>query len=159
MGSTDNYISVMIDGLKKKIVILNQIIGLTNRENELLLLSPFDVDAFDANMKDKSEVVEQLIRLDDGFTAVYDRVKIELDKSRNLYEDEITQMKVLISKITELSVKIQALEARNKGLAQKKFATLKKEVKAAQSNGRIVSNYYKSMSMIDTEPQFLDKKK
>lgn len=159
MGTTDNYVSIMIDGLKKKILILNQIIGITNREKELLLSEPLDMNTFDDNMKDKSLAVEQLTSLDNGFTAVYDRVKIELDTNKSKYEDQIKQMKILISKITELSVKIQSEEARNKELAQKQFGNIKKEVKLAKRNERMASNYYKSMSMVDTEPQFLDKKK
>lgn len=159
MGSTDNYVSIMVDGLKKKILILNKIVGASNKEKELLLEEPFNMDNFDANMKEKSTLIEELSKLDDGFSSVYNRVKIELETNKILYEDQIKQMKVLISKITELSVKIQTQEARNKELAQKQFQNLKKEVHQAKRSEQMASNYYKSMGMIDTEPQFIDKKK
>lgn len=159
MGTTDNYISVMIDGLKKKILILNQIIVHTNREKELLSSDDISMDDFDTNMKEKAELIEKLTVLDDGFTSVFDRVKTELDSNRSKYAEEIKLMKLLVSEITELSVKIQSEEARNKELAQKQFVRLKKDVRSARHNERMAANYYKSMSQLDTEPQFLDKKK
>ena len=159
MGTTGNYISIMIDGLKKKIIILNQILGLTNKEKELLQVEPFSMNDFDTNMKEKSTLVEQLVALDNGFTTVFNRVKMELGTDRSLYENQINQMKLLISKITELSVKIQSQEVRNKELARKQFGNVKKELVIAKRSGQMASNYYKSMSMVDTEPQFLDKKK
>lgn len=159
MGTTDNYVLIMIDGLKKKVLILSKIIGASIKEKELLLEEPFIMDDFDSNMKEKSELIEQLSKLDDGFTSVYNRVKIELETNKILYEEQINQMKVLISKITELSVKIQTQEARNKDLAQKQFQNLKREVHQAKRSEQMASNYYRSMGMIDTEPQFIDKKK
>ena len=159
MGTTDNYVSIMIDGLKKKILILNQIIGFNDKEKQLLQKEPFDMDDFDVNMKEKATVLDQLILLDDGFTAVFNRVKFELVNNKNQYEVQIKQMKILISKVTELSVKIQSEEARNKELAHKQFSSIKKEVKSANRNERMASQYYKAMNMVDTEPQFLDKKK
>jgi len=159
MGTTDNYVSIMIDGLKKKIIILNQIIGFTNKEKDLLQVESFDMNAFDANMKEKSAMVEQLTTIDDGFTTVFNRVKAELETDKSKYEDQIKQMKILVSKITELSVKIQSQEVRNKELAQKQFGSIKKELTTAKRSGRMASNYYKTMNMVDTEPQFLDKKK
>ena len=159
MGTTDNYVSIMIDGLKKKILILNQITGFNDKEKQLLQTEPFAMDDFDFNMKEKSTVLDQLILLDDGFTAVFNRVKIELDNNKHQYEVQIKQMKILISKVTELSVKIQTQEARNKELAYKQFSIIKKEVKLANRNERMASQYYKAMNMVDTEPQFLDKKK
>ncbi|SEW08971.1 PDDEXK family nuclease [[Clostridium] fimetarium] len=159
MGTTDNYVSIMIDGLKKKVLILNQIIGFNHKEKQLLQNEPFDMDDFDVNMKEKAAVLDQLIFLDDGFTAVFNRVKLELDNNKHQYEEQIKQMKILISKVTELSVKIQSEEARNKELAHKQFSSIKKEVKLANRSERMASQYYKAMNMVDSEPQFLDKKK
>jgi len=158
MGTTDNYVSIMVDGLKKKILILNQIIGFNYKEKQLLQNEPFDMDDFDVNMKEKATVLDQLILLDDGFAAVFNRVKVELDNNKHQYEDQINQMKILISKITELSVKIQSEEARNKELAHKQFSSIKKEVKLANHSERMAAQYYKAMNRVDTEPQFLDKK-
>ena len=159
MGTTDNYVSIMIDGLKKKILILNQIIGFDDKEKKILQNEPFEMDDFNINMKSKATVLDQLILLDDGFTAVFNRVKVELDNNKHMFEEQIKQMKILISKVTELSVKIQSEEARNKELAHKQFSSIKKEVKLANRSERMASQYYKAMNMVDTEPQFLDKKK
>ena len=86
-------------------------------------------------------------------------MRSELDSNRARYIDEIKLMKELVSEITGLSARIQSEEIRNKELAQRQFGKLRKDVKSARHNERMAANYYKSMSQIDTEPQFLDKKK
>jgi len=159
MIATDSYVSVMIDGLKKKTIILNQIIECSEKEKKLLSAEQLEMENFDINMKEKSNLIDELTLLDEGFTTVYNRVKVELETDKIHYVDQIKQMKTMISKITELSVKIQSEESRNKELAQRQFGKMKKEVKVVKRSERMAANYYKSMSMVDTEPQFLDKKK
>jgi len=159
MATIDSYVSVMIDGLKKKTLILNQIIECSNKEKVLLSAEQLEMEDFNINMKEKSTLIDALTLLDDGFTVVYNRVKVELETDKIHYEAQIKQMKTMIARITELSVKIQTEEARNKELAQRQFGKMKKEVKTVKRSEQMAANYYKSMSMVDTEPQFLDKKK
>ncbi len=109
-------------------------------------------------MHQKAELIDQLERLDDGFASLFARVREQLDGRKEQYAGEIKSMQQLIRKVTELSVKVEAQEQRNKVLADKQFSTLKKEVREAKRSTQMASRYYKSMSKVDIAPQFMDKK-
>lgn len=154
----ENYISMMAESLKKKIEVLEAIVELNGEQNEVLSKEPFDLDEFDATVHKKAEQIDDLELLDDGFAALFARVKEELEGRRDEYADEIKEMQQLIRNITELSAKVETGEKRNKALADKQFSMLKKEVKEAKRSSQMASKYYKSMSQVDFTPQFVDKK-
>lgn len=158
MDNTNNYVAIMIESLKKKISILDEIIKLNTIQNELLSEEKLDLEQFRENIDIKSDYVEKLTKIDDGFTVLYDRVKNTLDSRRAEYTNEIATMKSLIAAITERSVKVQTDEIRNKSLADRQFGNLRKKVVQAKKSEGMAVNYYKSMNHIDFEPQFLDKK-
>ena len=97
--------------------------------------------------------------MDDGFNALFARVKQTLDGHKDEYKSEISVIKELIKSVTELAVRVQAQEARNKVLAEKKFAMLKKEVSNAKKNTQAASTYYNSMNKLNFEPHLMDQKK
>lgn len=153
-----SYLSMMADSLNKKADVLEAIAGINDRQNEILQAQPFELDDFDVTVHDKAELIEHLEQLDDGFTALFARVREELEGRKEQYAREIKTMQQLIRRVTELSVRVEAQEQRNKALAEKQFSTLKKEVKEAKRSTQMASRYYKSMSKVDIAPQFMDKK-
>lgn len=159
MDTNRNYILIIIEGLSKKSRILDDIIELNKVQRALVESEKFDMDAFDSNMNDKSDKIEELSALDDGFTSVYDRIKKEIAENKDMYAEEIRSMQRLISEITDKVTNIQAEEERIKQKAQMQFDRLKKEANDTKRSAAIASNYYKSMTRQNTEPQFMDKKK
>ena len=165
---SSNYLSLMSDSLNKKAEVLEAIAGINDNQfgicgiignqNEILQAQPFELDDFDATVHQKAELIDQLERLDDGFASLFARVREQLDGRKEQYAGEIKSMQQLIRKVTELSVKVEAQEQRNKVLADKQFSTLKKEVREAKRSTQMASRYYKSMSKVDIAPQFMDKK-
>ena len=125
---TDNYVQMMTDSLVMKKDILEKIIDLNETQNSILLESEFNDKNFRENIDAKSELIDKIEKLDDGFNALFARVKQTLDGHKDEYKSEISVIKELIKSVTELAVRVQAQEARNKVLAEKKFAMLKKEV-------------------------------
>ena len=68
-------------------------------------------------------------------------------------------MQELIKHLTDLSVEIQAQEARNKDLMTKKFADVKKKTRGFRTSGKVADQYYKNMMKLNNvEPQFMDNK-
>ena len=68
-------------------------------------------------------------------------------------------MKAMIHHLTDLSVEIQAQEARNKELMTKKFVDVKKKTKGLRTSGKVANEYYKNMMKINqVDPQFMDNK-
>lgn len=159
MDTLNGYISAIIDSLNSKNAVLDQIIVANGKQKDILESAELDLDLFDNNLEEKAALVNKLNSLDDAFTSVYDKVKEALATNKQNYKVQIEQMKALISEITDKSVKIQSEEARNKKLAEQVISNTRKDVGNARKNSSMASNYYKSMSQVDTSPQFFDSHK
>lgn len=158
MGN-NNYIDMMVGSLNKKVTILENISECNAMQRQVVTAENFDADEFNSLVEQKNKLISQINKLDDGFETVYDRVKEELQQNKEVYADEINKMQGLISKIVELTSSIEAEEKRLKTEVENRFSKLKQNIKETRKNGKIVSNYYKSMAKIDSEPQFMDRKK
>lgn len=154
------YIDVMLQSLKKKEQILEQIVSLDDLQKKQLENPECTADEFDATVEEKAGLIEQLEQLDDGFEKMYERMKGELQENRTAYADQIRKMQELIRSITDKSVQIQAQEARNKDLMVQRFARVKRQAKEIRSNNKATTEYYRSMSQVNyIDPQFMDNKK
>ena len=67
-------------------------------------------------------------------------------------------MQKQIREVTDLSVQIQAQEARNKTSLQNRFNMMKKDIQNAKRSTKLANQYYKNVNRIDAEPQFMDQK-
>lgn len=154
------YIAVMLQSLFKKREILDLIIE-KNREQKVLFLEEnSDPDRLEENMQEKSRLVDQLNQLDEGFQQLYDRIKPALLEQKDCFQQEIVNMKQLITEITEKSATIQAQEHRNRDLAVKRFASVKENIRQARTSNKVASQYYQSMSRINVgDSHFMDSKK
>ena len=131
----DTYIAIMLQSLKKKEQVLDEIIRLDDRQKDTLTDPECPFDVFDETVEAKSACIEKL----------YAQVAEELDQNREDYAKEIRDMQQCIRRVTDKSVKIQAQEARNKELMREKFATIHRQAKAVRKNSRAITGYYNSM--------------
>ena len=154
------YITILIESLEKKIRILDEII-LANQEQREGLEDPnLDPDDFDKIVGKKSEYIEQLDQLDNGFEELFARVRDELNENREKYKEQIHTMQDFIRKITDKSLMIQKQEAQNKELMQQKFAAVRSQAREVRKSQKIVNQYYKNMMKTNyVDPQFMDNKK
>ncbi|MGN0512781.1 MAG: flagellar protein FliT [Lachnospiraceae bacterium] len=159
MDNNASYISLMIDSLERKRSLFGEIKEQNKIIRGLLDEAQFDADKFDGVVEKKTGIFAEIDKLDDGFQNLYDRVKTALQENKSLYTDDIRRMQELIKDIMELSSSIESEEKRMKGEIMTQFGKLKDAVKETRKNSTAVSNYYKSMSRIDSEPQFMDQKK
>ncbi len=157
---SETYIEIMIQSLKKKIQVLDQIIELDKLQKEQLEDPLASADDFDQTVEDKAALIQQLDQLDSGFDKLYSRVKEELQGNKEAFSEQIAKMQELIRSITDRSVKIQSQEARNKNLMTQKFAKVKKQVKEVRTNTKVANQYYRNMTRVNyIDPQFMDNKK
>ncbi len=155
-----SYVDVLIKSLESKIQILEEIHLKNNEQAELAKKVPFEAKDFDANTEAKGLLIERLNQLDGGFDQIYNRIRVELMEHKDEYHAEIAQMKVLISKITDLSVTIQAEEARNKVAVEKAFFEERKKNKTARKASKASLDYYLNMNRTNyVDPQFMDQHK
>lgn len=156
----NDYISIMVQSLQKKLGVLNGIIEKNVEQRQILEQEELDTDAFEQNIKLKSDLVEQIEFLDDGFEELYGRVKSLIETEKQEHKEEIQLMKQLITGITEKSVTIQSQEARNRKLVEQRFSQERKKVRSMRNTSTVANQYYKNMSRLNVvDAQFMDKKK
>ncbi len=154
------YIQLLIDVLEKKKKLLIWLINVTEQQESIVATDPFDEQLFNETIRIKEEHLKSLIQLDEGFEKTYTGVKTELVIKKEKYESEISILKNLITEVTDLSIKLQALEKRNKQKIDFLFSGKRKNIRDSRISSKTAANYYKTMSkQHEIESQFYDKKK
>lgn len=157
---TQNYVDIMIDSLTKKEELLKQIVDYNEAQQTIVTAPEFKEEAFEKNVADKGEIVEKILRLDEGFNSVFNRIKEELQTNKGKYAKDIEHLKELVASVTDLGVRIQAQELRNKQLVEKRFAQMRKELSQAKRTTSTANAYYKNVNNLNQyESHFLDQKK
>lgn len=156
----NEYLNIMIQSLQKKKKILDGIIEKNKEQHEILEKEELDADAFERNVQEKSDLVDQIEILDEGFEELFGRVKIVVQAHKQEYKEEIRLMQQLITEITEKSVTIQSEEMRNRRMVELRFSQERKKVRERKNTSAIANQYYKNMSNLNyVEAQFMDSKK
>lgn len=155
------YIEIMLQSLKKKEQVLEQIVILNKKQRNVLENPDSTPDEFDVLVEQKGTLIEQLEQLDSGFEKLFHRMKDELDENREAYAAQIKELQGYIRSVTDKSVEIQAQEARNKDLMAKRFSSVRQQVKTVRTGTQVVNKYYQTMTknMGYVDPQFMDNKK
>ncbi|MBP5595081.1 MAG: flagellar protein FliT [Pseudobutyrivibrio sp.] len=156
-----DYVVMLRESLEKKADIL-RVLLIRNQEQAAILQDPNTTpDDLEKNMNMKSELIERIIMLDEGFEQLFGRVKTIIEADRETYADEIRIMQDLIRKVTDLTADVEATEYKNKEYAMTRFANIKKEVREIKKSNDVVTSYYKNMMAHNKadDPSFLDKKK
>jgi len=154
------YLSVMLQSLQKKSKILDGIIQKNMEQHQILSQDTLDAEAFEQNVQEKSDLVDQINFLDEGFEELYGRVKSVIEAEKQAHREDILLMKKLIAEITEKSVSIQSEELRNRRLMEHKFSQERKKIHVKRSSSVAVNQYYKNMAKLNyMDAQFMDKKK
>lgn len=156
----ENYLSILEESLRKKLQILDELTSYTMAQQDLLKAEELDYDAFDQLVEKKDPLVQMIMELDQGFETVYDRIKEQLLGHKELYAVQIRTLQNLISELTDKSVKLQAMEQRNKTAVEQQFRKSREKIRQGRQNKQAALNYYKNMNHSDfVPPQFLDNKK
>jgi len=155
-----NYLQILQESLERKLRLLTDIEAKSREQSDMLKSSRLDIDSIDRNMDEKTELIQEVLKLDDGFEHLYERIKEELATNKEQYKTQILQLQALISKVTEKSTSIQVIEARNKSEMDLYFSKQKKGLQYRRNAMSVASDYYQNMNKVKhVSPQFLDKKK
>lgn len=150
----------MIESLEKKAVVLEQIMELNTRQAQISAHQPMDMEAYDATMEEKGKLIDEINKLDDGFTTTYELVKDEVAANPQKYRNKVLEMQELIRVAVEKGVTIEAQEKRNKSAMEAALRMKRTELKQSKVSNSVALKYYKSMSKINyVDPQLMDKKK
>lgn len=155
------YLNIMIDTLKKKESLLNELKAVTVKQADILESEDFDADGFDSTIDEKQGKIDELLKLDEGFMELYEKVKDTLINDGRDYAPEIEKAKALIKKQTDASVELQALEEKNRVKLSVHLSKGRQKGKDFRTSSRTAAAYYKNMSHRHQEGDsyFLDSKK
>lgn len=154
------YLDVLIQSLRKKLVLLNRLSILNQDQREILQDEHAAPDAFDINVRDKGDLIDQIVALDAGFDEVYAHIKDLMERDHSAYEDQLDEMRRLIRQVMAEDASVRAEEQRNYELAQQKFASVKKQVREVKASQKMVNSYYQNMMRQKPgDAMFLDNKK
>ena len=83
-----DYVQVLIDSLQKKVKLLDNIIQIDEEQRQLAAAQKLDLEQLDDTVNRKSEYIDELNKLDEGFQLIYDRVKPSLQgEQRNIKKE------------------------------------------------------------------------
>ena len=154
----DNYLNVLKDSLIKKERILTDLIKKSEKQAEIVKAEQVEWDEFTKIVDEKGELIDEIIKLDDGFETLYARIKEGLEENKEKYKPIIADIQTLVKSVTEKSADLQAIEYRNKTIIEAAFANTRKEIKQSKLGRKAAADYYNKMNKINTiDPQMLDK--
>ena len=158
--SLDVLLQILQDSLDQKLLVLTAIEQKSKEQAELVANPDVTIEDIDGNMEEKSKLIEQLTRLDNGFETLYDNIRAELMDKKDAYKPQIAKIQDSISKVMEKSASIEALEARNKIAIENIFRNRKKELQHKKTASTVARQYYTAANKLNViQPQFMDKKK
>ena len=155
----ENQLHILSESLDQKIQILEQLKNLNELQERAFQKEEADLEAFDKAVDEKDSLIDSLMKLDDGFEIMYERLSKELQENRDVFASQIKELQKKIARVTELSVSIQAQEARNKKLVEDYFAKTRGAIRQNRQSSKAAYDYYKSMSGAGmSSAHFLDSK-
>ena len=150
------YVKILRESLEKKVELLNLISNENEIQSRVLSDPNATPDEFQATIDNKDKWITDISTLDNGFSAIFEKVKPLLENQKSKYRDEIARMKDLVRQITDLTTQVEKQEKENYLLALQKFAGVRKQVQKIRKSQSAVSTYYKSMNGSGYDAQFLD---
>ena len=154
-----NYLMIMVESLSKKINILEKLLEYTKEQELLLAEDEFSMEEFSGLLDKKGELIDVLNTMDQGFEQVYERMEEEIKGKKEEHAHEILLMQQRIKNITDLSIKLQELEYKNKEKIEVQFSKKRNEIKTFRQSKDNVNKYYRVMSKTQVvDSAFLDKK-
>lgn len=153
------YIRMMIDVLAKKEVHLAKLLELTTEQETLLKAEEFNEAEFALIIEKKSGNLRKLDEFDNGFQSIYNRVAEELKNNKEEYKAEILEMQALITRVTDLGVKLSALEEKNKNALELIFREKRQDIRQFKVSKQTADKYYRNMIGMQTGASyFMDQK-
>ncbi len=118
------------------------------------------MEKYDKSIDEKGALIDELDRLDDGFTSTYERVRDEVQANPKAYAEKVQRMQDLIRMAVDKGMAVEAQEQRGKQAMKSAIASKRKEIRSMKVSSEAATKYYKSMSKINNvDPQLMDRKK
>lgn len=157
---TENYLQIMTESLEKKLEVLDKVYELNKRQLAASTKRPFDTEEYDGIMDEKGGLIDELNRLDEGFTSTYELVREEVQHNPDKYREKVQVMQELVREAVARGVSIEAQEQRNKASMEAALTAKRQEIRERRVTASAATKYYSAVSKLNTvDPQLMDSKK
>lgn len=154
----DNYLNMLRDSLVKKDKLLSELQIKSEQQGELVKQAEINWDEFTKLVDEKGELVDEILKLDEGFELLFGHIKAGLEGNKEKYKDIILEIQSLVKSVTEKGAKLEATEYRNKTSIETAFSNTRKEIRQSKLGQKAAVDYYNKMNKINTiDPQMLDR--
>ena len=126
-------------------MILNQILFLTEQQEEFFAREIKQIDQINILMLEKEPLIQELNLLDEGFDSIYQKVKPDLLQRKDVYQQDIIKLQDLINELVTISIRIQTIEANNKIKVDIFLVNQRIQIKQLETNSMSVTSYAKNM--------------
>ena len=131
----ESQLTILSERLDRKLEVLQMIQEYNKRQEEVFSAEKVDIRQFDAAVEEKQHLIDEVVRLDDGFEILYEKLAKELEGNRQRYA------------------------AQNKKLVENYFARERAGIGQRRKSAKSAFDYYKSMSGAEyVPPQMYDNK-
>ena len=121
------YVRMMVDVLKRKEKILQQILEQTKEQEVILKQEDVDYDRFQELLDEKGRQIDELNQIDEGFDALFKKVEKEITVHKENYLTEIVTM-------------------QNSERFKIYLASKRKQIHDYHVNSQTASRYYQNMA-------------
>ena len=97
-----SYLCILEDSLVKKLELLKRIEEKSLEQSVMIKDNHINPDLMDKNMDEKLKMIEEINSLDDGFEALYGKIKKELEEKKEQHKSQIRKLQGLIEKIEDI---------------------------------------------------------
>lgn len=157
---TEGYLQILIESLEKKIAVLDKVIELDRQQAEISAHQPMDMEAYDKTVDEKGELIDEINRLDEGFSSTFELIGDEVKNNPDKYKEKVQILQNLVREAVDKGVTIEVQEKRNRAALENVFRMRRNEIKQMKRSSVAATKYYKAMSRInDVDPQLMDRKK
>ncbi|MDY3908547.1 MAG: hypothetical protein SOZ48_02285 [Eubacterium sp.] len=140
------YVKMMVDVLKRKEWILSDLLEKTREQESLLKQEEMNQERFQEILEEKGTLIEELNNIDEGFDALFKKVEKEIVSHRECYQASIEEMQNRIGIVSDLGLRIQALESQNSEHLKVYLALQRKRIREFHVNSKTASSYYQNMA-------------
>ena len=156
----ESQLQILSESLDKKLEVLREIQEYNIQQEKAFSADEVDMGSFDEAIAEKERLIEKVTALDSGFEMLYEKLAQELEGNRERYQTQIKTLQEKISKVMEMSVAVQAQEARNKKLIEQYFGKERQNLQQSRRHSAAAYQYYRNLNAAGTaEPRFMDRKK
>ena len=156
----ENNLKRLEENLEKEKMLLDSLVALCDRQNELLTSSDMEPEVFDDSMEKQDELLKELLVLDENTESIYESLHAESIDMNGAYADTIGKVRQLIGEVRDKTISLQEKEQIKKKNLDVYFESERKNLGLERRSSKAALDYYNSMNRSNViPPQFMDQKK